>query len=72
MKFFQVLTDEEKKVFKKRSEAKQYLKDLKKEDPKTYDSASFDCMEICVDSDTILDILNGNGYASEIIQLDKP
>jgi len=73
MKFFQVIdSDGNKEVFKSRKKAKDLLKQIKEDGITNYENATFDCMEIYIDSDTILNILNGQGYASEIIELDKP
>jgi len=72
MKFYSVKTDDYLEVFKKKSLAIKLLKELKVSDPDGYDRITYDCMEIYIDSDTVLDILNGNGYASEILELNKP
>lgn len=80
MKFYQVNIDSDyfwypmgRKIFKKKSEAIKLLRELKKDAPIEYGlHVTFDCMEIYIDSDTILNILNGDGYASEIIEMTKP
>lgn len=73
MKFYQVMTDECRKVFKTKSEAVTYLKDLKVNKPEEFESAAFDCMDVTINAETVFMLLTEEGgYCDTITDLPLP